>query len=91
MNRPRQPGKGMDRQQMGEEDRTTKAGGKSSWCGARSKEKRKVGGVGRRSRWGSRGRTDRLRASRKAKDGQTDGRDKRVPWVACILLCLPAN
>lgn len=37
---------------------------------------------------------DRQTGSERGKhetDRQTDGRDKRVPWVACILLCLPAN
>lgn len=36
------------------------------------------------------GQTDRERSG-KVEDRQTDGRDKRVPWVACILLCFLAN
>lgn len=45
-------GKGMDKQQMGEDDRMTKTGGKPSWCEAdkrcwrRQKEKRKPRGGG---------------------------------------------
>lgn len=64
------------------------------WC-EMDRRRRENGVTGRhrvRMRWGNWGRTDRLRASRGGpQDRQTDGRDKRVPWVACILLCLLAN